>query len=65
MIMQPDLIKPRELIQRAIRQAISRRANHWRPRWAVVRDLFACGSDMAERICYEYGFDPHKSCGEA
>ena len=65
MINHPDIIKPRELIQRAISQAIRMQANHGRPRWVVVRDLFACGSNMAERICYEYGYDPYKACGEA
>jgi hypothetical protein len=31
-----------------------------RPLWAVVRDIFGCGSSMATDLCREHGFDPDK-----
>lgn len=31
-----------------------------RPLWAVVRDIFGCGSTMAADLCREHKFDPDK-----
>ena len=62
----------RDLIQRAIISATARHISGCidgtaapKPRWAIVRDLFGCGSTVATAICYRYGFDPEKMIGEA
>jgi hypothetical protein len=58
------ILTDRELVQRALRREFNLRENADRPQWAVAMNLFGCGSDMAERVCYEYGLDPDRSCSE-
>ena len=61
-----------DLIQRAISSASSRHENDCRDgiaapkaRWNVVRDLFCCGSTVAEAICRLYCNDPEGIIGES
>lgn len=46
----------RELVERAARNA--RPKVRKRYRWAVLMDVFACGSTVAWNICKEFGLDP-------
>jgi hypothetical protein len=62
----------RDLIQRAINSASAWHRSSCidgtaapKPRWAIVRDLFCCGSTVATAICYRYGYDAEKMIGEA
>jgi hypothetical protein len=62
----------RDLIQRAINSATAWHRSTCidgtaapKPRWAIVRDLFGCGSTIATAICYRYGYDPEKMIGDA
>lgn len=58
--MNLEIIGECELIQRAILNTLPRPEEGLQPRWVLVKRLFACGSTMAERICWKYGFDPDK-----
>ena len=69
-ILPGDVYSERELIERAIRGAstshVSKVLNGKavaEPRWKIVRDVFCCGSNMADRICVKYGFDPDDMVG--
>jgi hypothetical protein len=60
----------RELIQRAINgasaqhaAAVARGECREFPRWELVKNLFCCGSAIAELICYRYGYDPQGFSG--
>ena len=60
----------RELIRRAVNGASSRHKSNCvvgiaapRTRSAIVKSLFCCGSTVAERICYRYGYDPERMIG--
>ena len=62
----------RDLLLRAINSASSRHRSDCedgiavpKPLWAIVRDLFCCGSTVATAICYRYGYDPEKMIGDA
>lgn len=62
----------RELIQRAINGACGRHAaavvrdeRRPYPRWRIVKELFCCGSTVANLICCRYGYDPQDVVGEA
>ena len=62
----------RDLIQRAINSASSAHESKCadgvaapRPRWDIVKHLFCCGSNAADRICWRYGFDPDGVVGAA
>jgi hypothetical protein len=55
----------RDMIVRAIHQAVSQRASdptflerHPIPLWSVVNRLFCYGSSTSAAICRRYGFDP-------
>jgi len=69
-ILPGEVYPERELIERAIRGASSSHVSKVimgkaiaEPRWKIVRDLFCCGSNMADRICVKYGFDPDDTVG--
>ncbi|WP_241149530.1 hypothetical protein [Pseudomonas viridiflava] len=48
-----------DLLRRAVRAVGGSRRNT-RPRWALVRDAFGCGSGVATALCRRFGFDPEE-----
>lgn len=55
--LERHVFEMRELLGRAVRNVRGKRGNTL-PRWALVRELFCCGSTVATHMCREFDLDP-------